>query len=159
MSFFINHKPVAFSFCTNETCFLLQKPETTPHTALFWEHIMAILPSVRKGDPPHCNWTLLDFYSIVITEALPLWLPLLIDLPWEGLLETSGPLVETCSVLRQLERWVICHLERSRFSTVFFKVISITQCVGSPDIEQCWTWGGCSVTLHSSNMIFHLSTV
>lgn len=97
-----------------------------------WEQITAIFPptSLRwRGDPSRRNWTVLDFYGIVkavIIVAFATMITLWIGLPWFGCLIICRPLVESCSVLHQLERWVICHRppENWASSTLCYKLTS-----------------------------------
>lgn len=82
-----------------------------------------------KGDPSRRNWTVLDFYGIVkavIIVAFATMITLWIGLPWFGCLIICRPLVESCSVLHQLERWVIRHRppENSASSTLCYKFTS-----------------------------------
>lgn len=85
--------------------------------------------SSLKGDPSDSNWTVLDFYGIVkgvIIVAFTTMITLWIGLPWSGLFIISRPLVESSSVLHQLERWVICHWppQNSASSTLCYKFTS-----------------------------------
>lgn len=95
----------------------------------FYRNKITAYFSSLKGDPSHSNWTVLDFYGIVkgvIIVAFTTMITLWIGLPWSGLFIISRPLVESSSVLHQLERWVICHWppENSASSTLCYKFTS-----------------------------------
>lgn len=77
----------------------------------------------------HSNWTMLDFYGnvkVIIILTFATMITLWIVLPWLGLLIISRPLVESGSVLHQLEWWVISHWppENSASSTLCYKFTS-----------------------------------